>query len=359
MLTNYYKTAVRNIARSRFHAVINIAGLSVGIAFTLLIAAYCWAETRVNHQLRNADRQYYLTSVWKVFNGNPITSVGPLAKALKDNYPSLVANYYRWDGITSAVSYGDKHFREGIQLGDSTLIAMYGFPMVHGDVQSVMNTPYSVVITDDKAIKYFGTTDVVGKNLTIDNFSGGKRDFRITAVIRKPTRNNVTFLNAANDNGVFVNASALPFFGRNMDWNNTGIVSYIELQPGVKPSALEEPVRHLLKMNSIPQIADNLHVVPVLMTDYYLNDMGGTVRKMIFTLSFVALFILGMAIINFVNLSVSRSSSRMKEIGIRKVLGASVIGILTLLSKDFVRLVSLALLIAIPVAAWATHRWLQ
>lgn len=322
MLANYYKTAVRNIARSRFHAVINIVGLSVGIAFTLLIAAYCWSETRVNHQLRNSDRQYYLTSVWKVFNGNPLTSVAPLAKALKDNYPSLVANFYRWDGITSAVSYGDKHFREGIQLGDSTLIAMYGFPILHGDVRSVMNTPFSVVITDEKAIKYFGTTDVVGKNLTIDNFSGGKRDFRITAVIRKPTRNNVTFLNNANDNGVFVNASAVNFFGRDISsWQNTGIVSYVELQPGVKPSALEEPVRHLLKLNSVPQIADNLHVVPVLMTDYYLNDMGGTVRKMIYTLSFVALFILGMAIINFVNLSVSRSSSRMKEIGIRKVLG--------------------------------------
>jgi len=322
MLANYYKTAVRNIARSRFHAVINIVGLSVGISITLLIAAFCWSESRVNHQLKNPDRQYFLTTVSKDPNvGNPITTFGQLAKALKESYPSLVANYYRWDGITSAVSYGDKHFREGIQLGDSTLLSMYGFPLLYGDVQTVMNTPYSVVITDEKAMKYFGKTDVVGNDLTIDNFSGGKRDFRITAVIRKPTRNTVTYLNENNENGVFVNASAMPFFGRNMDWANGGIVSYVELRKGVKPSALEQPIARLLKMNTPPGAAANLRVVPVQLGDYYLDYMNGTVRKMIYTLALVAMFILGMAIINFVNLSVSRSGSRMKEIGIRKVLG--------------------------------------
>src|ERR1700744_1824631 len=106
MLSNYYKTAVRSIARSKFHAVINIAGLSTGIAFTLLIAAYCWSESRVNHAFRHADRQYILTSDWKNSGATGgITTLGPLAKALKENYPSLVANYFRWDGITSAVSY--------------------------------------------------------------------------------------------------------------------------------------------------------------------------------------------------------------------------------------------------------------
>src|SRR5258708_36373184 len=106
MLANYYKTAVRNISRSRFHAIINIVGLSVGIAFTLLIAAFCWSESRVNHQLKNADRQYFLRSVWKdKSQGLDFTTLGGLARALKENYPSLVANYYRWDGITSAVSY--------------------------------------------------------------------------------------------------------------------------------------------------------------------------------------------------------------------------------------------------------------
>jgi len=322
MFANYYKTAVRNIARSKFHAAINIVGLSTGIAFSLLIAAYCWSEKQVNHHLRNADRQYFLLSHWKDPNmGQEITTMGGLAPALKANYPGLVANYYRWDGITSAVSRGDVHFREGIQLGDSTLLQMYGFPLLYGDARTALNNPFSVVITEDKAIKYFGRTDVVGQDLTIDNFSGSSSPFRITAVLKKPVRNSVTDFNDNNNNGVFVPSANLAFFGRNMDWSNSAIVSYVELQKGVRPEALEGPMRHLLAVNTPDNIRENLRVEPVLLTKYYLNANDGTVRKMIYTLSFVALFILGMAIINFINLSVSRSYTRLKEIGVRKVLG--------------------------------------
>jgi len=324
MLANYYKTAVRNIARSRFHAVINIVGLSVGISFTLLIAAFCWSESQVNHRLRNADRQYFLTSSFKgAPAGQPsITTSGQLAKALKDNYPSLVANFYRWDGINSTVSYGDKHFKEGLQVGDSTLLTMYGFQLMNGDAATALNNPFSVVITNEKAIKYFGRTDVVGENLVIDNFSGSRQNFRITGVLRKPSRNSVTWVNDNNDNGVYIPAANLNYFGRNMDWNNTVIVSYIELQKGVKPEALKGPIAQLLKLNTAPIIQQNLTVVPEPLTDYYLTANNGVVRKLLFTLSSVALFILAMAVINFINLSVSRSSSRMKEIGIRKVLGS-------------------------------------
>ena len=324
MLANYYKTAVRNIARSRFHAVINIAGLSVGIAFTLLIAAFCWSESRVNHQLRNADRQYFLMSQFK---GSPagqpsITTVGQLAKALKENYPSLVANFYRWDGINSTISYGDKHFKEGLQVGDSTLLSMYGFTLMHGDAATALNNPFSVVITDEKAIKFFGRTDVVGENLVIDNFNGSRQNFRVTGVLRKPARNSVTWLNDMNDNGVYIPTSNLTYFGRTMSWSDTYIPSYVELQKGVRPEALQAPIAHLLKANSPAIIAQNLTVVPVALTDYYLSANNGMVRKLLFTLSSVALFILAMAVINFINLSVSRSSTRMKEIGIRKVLGS-------------------------------------
>src|SRR5262249_50833494 len=120
---------------------------------------------------------------------------------------------------------------------------------------------------------------------------------------------------------VFVPTSNMPFFNRNMDWTNGSIPSYVELQKGVKPEALVEPIKHLMKVNGSPFVQANLKVAPIALTEYYLNENGGTARKMIFTLSSIALFILGMAIINFVNLSVSRSGTRMKEIGIRKVLG--------------------------------------
>jgi len=323
MLANYYKTAVRSIARSRFHAVINIIGLSIGMVFTLLIAAFCWTETRVNHGLRNAERQFILTSEYKNPGmGFPLTTLGPLARALKENYPHLVANYYRFDGITVVISNGDKHFREGLQVGDSTVLAMYGFALLHGDARTALNEPFTVAITEDKAIKFFGTTDVVGKNLTIDNFSGKRSDFRVTAVLKKPSRNTVTQLTVAFENGIFVPTANLLYFGRNMDWPNSSIASFVELQKGVDPGALKAPIETLVRLNCNPAVVAQQRVLVQPLTSYYLDTNGGAVRKMLYTLSFIAVFILVMAVINFINLSVSRSTSRMKEIGIRKVLGS-------------------------------------
>ncbi len=322
MLNNYIRIAVRKFVRSRFPSVINVIGLSMGIAFTLLVAAYIWSEYQVNQDLRHPDRQFFLSSKWKRTGIGPaFTTLGPLAKALKENYPGLVANYYRWDGITSNVSLGDKHFREGIQIGDSTLLSMYGFMLLHGDVRTAFDNPYSVLITAEKALKYFGKTDVVGQNLTIENFSGSKKDFRISAVLQTPRRNSVTFLNGDNDNQFFIPSTCLTFFGRNMDWTNLSIPSYVELRKGVTVADLQKPLEHLIKMNAPPAFTDNLEIIPLPLLSMYREGFGGVVQKMIYTLSFIAFFIVGMAIINFVNMSVSRSSSRMKEIGVRKVLG--------------------------------------
>src|ERR1700686_470515 len=98
MIKNYFKIAWRNITKNKFYASVNIIGLSTGIAFTLLIGAYVWSELQVNKNLKNADRQYILQSKWKDPNqGLELTTIGPLAKALREQYSDLVANYYRWD----------------------------------------------------------------------------------------------------------------------------------------------------------------------------------------------------------------------------------------------------------------------
>lgn len=320
LIRNYYRTAVRQIARSRFHAGINIIGLSIGMAFTLLIALYGWSEWRVNRQFKDAGRQYILTSDWKDPNmGYVLATLGPLAKSLKENYPTLVADYYRFDGLTVTVSNGDKDFREELQMGDSTLLTMYGMSLLQGDARTALNHPFTAVITDDRAMQIFGTTDVVGKNLTIPNFSGQKQAFRITGVLKRPSRNSVTWL--TSENTIFVPVTNLDYFGRNMDWSNGHIANYVTLQPGVSPDALKGPIEQLIRQNADSRIAANLHVVPVALPSYYLHANGGTVQKMIYTLSFIAVFILGMAMINFINLSISRSALRMKEIGMRKVLG--------------------------------------
>jgi len=323
MLKNYFKIAWRNIIKNRFYALVNIIGLSTGIAFTLLISAYVWGDLQVNHQLKNADHQYILQSKWKDPNmGFELSTLAELPKALKTEYPNLVANYYHWDGITSNISKGDKHFREHIQLGDSTFLNMYGFSLLKGNIKTALNGPFSVVIAEDKAIKYFGKTDVIGQTITIENFSGSKHDFVISGVMKKLSRNSVINLNDYNNNDFFLPLSASRFMGRNDEgWNNTNLVGYLELQPGVTPKDLEKPIHDLLKKNVSAQILQNLTPYLVPLKTYYLSANKGVIKKMLYTLSSIALFILLMAVINFINMCISQSSTRMKEMGIRKVLG--------------------------------------
>ncbi|HVS97622.1 MAG TPA: ABC transporter permease [Puia sp.] len=317
MLVNYYKTAIRSISRSRFHSLLNITGLSIGIAFFLLIGAFAWSEWRVNHDLRHADRQFFLESVWRNPSMGPgITTVAELAPALKTNYPSLVANYFRWDGITCTVSVGDRYFRAFAAVSDSTLFDMYGFRLLAGDPHTALDDPFTVVITAGEAQKVFGRTDVVGRDLLIASFAGTRHPFRITAVMADPPRNSVTGLIPGAVSTVFIPVVSQQFFGRNMGWQNIYIPSYVELQPGVKPEQLAGPIRHLIKVNA-SQFAADLTVKPRPLTEFYLAGA----KPMVLTLLYIAVFILAMAVINFVNLSVGRSAARMKEIGVRKVLG--------------------------------------
>ena len=195
MYKNYLKIAWRNVIKSKFYSALNIVGLSTGILFTLLIGAYVWLELQVNKKLKSADQQYILTTISKDPNvGYELATFGPIAKRLKEDYPDLVSNYYRWDGITSVVSKNDKHFREGLQVGDSTLLKMYGFELLHGDINTALLNPYSLVITEDKAIKYFGKVNAVGETISIQSFSGSKHEFAITGVLKEFSENSVTHL---------------------------------------------------------------------------------------------------------------------------------------------------------------------
>lgn len=323
MLKNYFIIAWRSLWKNKAYSIINIIGLSAGIAFTLLTGAYVWGELQINHDLKDADNQYIIQSKWKVPDmGYEITTIAQLPKALKALYPALVANYYHWDGVGSIVSKGDKHFRESIQIGDSTLFSMYGFPLLYGDAQSALNDPFSAVVTERFAIKYFGKTDVVGQSITIESFKGEKHGFTISGVLKKLRPNSVTSINDDNKNDIFLPAKAADFLGRNMNgWNNNVLVGYLELKKGVRPKDLEQPMRHLLKENAPQQFSDNLTPYLVPLKSYYLDANGGVVKKMLYTISLIALFILLMAIINFVNICIGRSSTRIKEMGIRKVLG--------------------------------------
>lgn len=323
MWRNYLLVAWRNFKKDRIFSSINILGLAAGLGFALIVLSYGWQELRVNQKLRNADRQYIIQSKWKDPNmGLEFTSLAPMAKTLAEQYPHIVSNYYRFDGISSALTVGNKSFREGIQLGDSTLLEMFGFELLYGNKQEAWANPNSVVLTDEKAMKLFGTVDVLGEAISIENFIGERQDFLVTGVMKAPHQNSVTHFNENNENHVFISNSASDFFGRNMDeWTNAIILNYLELKAGVNPKAVLEPMNQLIATHCDERIQANLKPYLVPLQRYYVESNGGPIKQLLRTLGAAALFILIMAVINFVNISISKAHTRMREIGVRKVLG--------------------------------------
>ncbi|MGB8192924.1 MAG: ABC transporter permease, partial [Chitinophagaceae bacterium] len=352
MLRTYITIAFRVLIKNKVFAGINILGLSAGIAFVLLIAAYSWSELQVNSVIKENDRVFLVQSKWKQADmGLDFTTLGPLTKTLKDEYPNLIEDQFHWDGILSIVSKGDKHFRENLQLGDPSLLRMFGLPLLEGDANTALNNLDNIVITENKAIKYFGRTNVIGETLTIQLFSGTKKDFIITGVLKNLPQNSVTQL-VGDQNEIFFSDKALRFFGRDASfeqWNNPYIAGYVKLKKGVRTADLELPVKQVLKKYAPADIQQNLQVFFTPLSKYYLQSNNGLAGRMIYTLSFVALFILLMAIVNFINISIGNSVSRLKEIGVRKVLGGMRKNlVLQFLAESFV-LVFISMLLALGI----------
>jgi len=356
MIKNYFKLAWRNLLKHKGFSFINIIGLSVGIAFVMLIGSFIYSEFTVNGDIKNNDRIFMVQSKWKDPNmGYDFTTLAPLVKALRENYPGMVENYYHHDGITSIVSKGDKKFSEGLQVGDASMLDMFGFPLLFGNAKTALDKPNALALTATMAKKYFGKTDVLGQTLTIQSFSGSKQEFEVTAVLKDPPMNTITnWGNGINkgENQFFLPATSLRFFGRDAGfeaWQNTFIISYVQLKEGVKAADLQKPVRQLMQLNVAPDVQKNLEVYFTPIKDYYLQSNNGMAYRMIYALGFVAIFILLMAVINFVNISVGSSVSRLKEIGVRKVMGSTKQQLIAQFLTESVLIVAFSVMISLII----------
>ncbi len=330
MLKNYIRIAWRQLTRHKMFSALNVFCLAIGISFCLLIGQYILHETSVNSDLKNARQQYFLTSDWKIKNaGYVITTVGPLSKELKNRYPTLVANYYRFNPVSNVVSAGDKHFREDVAIGDTTFVSMYGFPLLYGDPKHAFINNTSAVITEEFALKLFGELNAIGKTITFTNTTGTVQNYKISAVLKTKPYNSVDNLLDPKGYAMYIPFEGNDYYPRGgarggtgeEDWNQANTVSYIELQSGIKPDRLVPVIKEMLKLNSGEFISKNLSVKLKPLDSYYLSSNNGAVEKTLSILSMVALGILLLAVINFVNIMIGTSSYRIKEIGLRKVFG--------------------------------------
>ncbi|MET0636669.1 MAG: ABC transporter permease [Chitinophagaceae bacterium] len=325
MFKNYLKIAWRNLMRRKFYSAINIIGLSLGMAFVFLVGGYVWSELQVNKNFSNVDRIFLLQTGYRGAEGTA-SAPSAFAQALKEAYPHLVSNFYRSYWKNTIVSIGEKYFRDNVQVGDSTLITMFGFTLVEGNAATLFNNPNAVVITADRAFKYFGSTNVLGKTLTLQNNEGNNQDFIVTGVLKDfpaTTINTVQANTTIAGNSIFLSVSGVTQFYKGEDFQKwqTNSSSYVELKEGVDPADLAKPIRQLIESRIPEESKDGLQIGLRPLSAFHLEANNSIVRKIIYTLSFTALFILVMAIVNFVNISIASSISRLKEIGLRKVMG--------------------------------------
>ncbi|MBW8686306.1 ABC transporter permease [Chitinophaga rhizophila] len=353
MISMYITIALRHLAKRKLFSFINIAGLAIGMTFSLLIAVYIWEERQVNADLKNLPQQYYLQSAWKVDNMYmPLITPAPLAKALHDQYPSLIANYYRTFPCSANASYKDRHFRVGMQPGDTTVISAYGLTMLYGDPTNAFRDNNSIVITEETAMKFFGKPDALDEVLTIDTRKDGKKSYTVTGVLKNEVReNSVTTINGFKNDILLPIQSVDYFLGpdADKDWNNVCMASYVQLQPGVAPQQLQAAINNLISVNCNQQLKDNMSIQLIGLDTFYLDTNDGLVRKMIYILAIIAGFVLLMAVINYVNISVGTSMYRLKEIGLRKVFGGKRQQLITQFLAESIVLTGIAAFLSIAL----------
>jgi putative ABC transport system permease protein len=345
MLKNYLKMTLRNLRKHKGYSFINITGLAVGMASTILILLWVQDELSFDRFHRNANRIYRVTDYEKYSNGEEVTfSMNPpaLASALKDEYPEIVEAARIRRLSNAVIQYGDKRFSEdGILFADPSFLKIFSFPLVNGNEENALINPQSVVITEKMALKYFGDEHPVGKIIRVDN----RLNFLITGVMKDlPTNSHLEF-------GFVVSFETIKEFGFPIEgWNSFAHTIYVLLAKRSDYRQVGKKIAGLIKTKQEDAIV-TLSLQPLL--DIHLRSgnmwgIGGTGDiRYVYIFTVIAGFILLLACINFMNLTTARASNRAKEVGLRKVVGADRKDLIKQFFGESILFAFLSLLIAV------------
>lgn len=311
MFRNYIKVALRHIKRRKIYSFINILGLTIGMACFILIGLWVKDELSFDHFHQNKDRIYRVLN--RLQDGNAGFNITyALGPALKAEYPEVEDACRVWAWFGSHVKYEDKIYPEtNMYLSDPSFFKMFSFPFLKGIPETALSDRYSIVITEQTAEKYFGEKDPIGKVLHLVQMN---HDFTVTGVIENiPMNSHLRF--------DFI--GRIEFLGedRLARWEEWSGPNYILLKPEVSPADFEAKIAGIYKKNVDPDVTYFPELQPLTRIHLYELGRPGQVKK-VTMFSVIALFILLMACINFMNLATAQSSRRSLEVGMRKVIGA-------------------------------------
>ncbi|MGB6864687.1 MAG: ABC transporter permease, partial [Candidatus Aminicenantaceae bacterium] len=326
MIKNYLKVAVRNLLKHKGYAFINILGLAVGIAASVLIFLYITNEMSYDKFHENAHRTYRMKADWSNNGDSRIHQLGTpfiLAQTIREKYPQ-VESITQLSGPLGDViiRYKDTAFKEtDVFCAEPSFFDVFSFPLLKGNPEMSLRDPHMMVLTQSLAKKYFGDEDPVGE--TIEMMATGEKEFfKVTGVMEDIPQNSHFGFDA-----LISMKTVYPEPSMGWTWNN--YVTYVTLEEGVTQSLMEEKLVEIDKVHfrggaeHIPWIwtldpITRIHLHSDLVTGNQPNGSMAYVR--LFTI--VAVLILLIAGINFVNLATARSARRAKEVGLRKVVGS-------------------------------------
>lgn len=358
MIKNYITTALRSLLKNKAFTIINVLGLALGLAICLLIIFYVADELSYDRYNANAERICRVNADIK-YGGNTSSyavTPPPLAAALKSNFPEV-------ENSTRLIQASNVQFKKGFEnvpenksvYADNSIFSVFTLPMLVGNPKNALTAPNSIVISERAARKYFNATNVTGRYLTLVN---GNINYKITGVI-KDIREQSHF-----NFDYFLSRSSKELKG-DTNWNSFAFNTYLLLKPGTDQKKFEIKLNALVRQHfglqnyqRLEKGGNYIHLNLTPLTDIHLKSNRqfelGTNNNItyVYIFSAIALFILLIACINFMNLSTARSANRAREVGVRKVLGSSRKGLIAQFIFESLTVTLCATIIA-ALSAWA------
>jgi len=314
MFKNYLTIAIRNIRKHKGYSFINIAGLALGMAASILILLWIQDELSYDRFHKNADNIYWIISehTTNTTYRTPNTPA-PLAAVLREDCPEI-ENVVRMGRTGWSIRYGEngEHtYNERGMIADANFFEMFSFPLLEGDPATVLNDPLSLVITREMALSCFGDENPVGKILILDN----DHAVRVSGVMDDvPTNSSLQF-------HFIIPFEFLRHIGTNLDhWAGFRYRTYIQVNKTTVQQEIAAKIEGILQEN-IPDSKSRLLLHPLKEIRLYDIEGGGAITY-VYVFSAAAVLVLLIACINFMNLSTARSANRSREVGLRKVVGA-------------------------------------
>jgi putative ABC transport system permease protein len=345
MLKNYFKTTFRSLWKNKGYSLLNIGGLAVGITCAALIFLWVEDELTFNHYFSNRnnlykvkDRQTYDGTTF-VFDATP----GPFANGIKAEIPGIKNTARTTWGNQSLFSIGEKNIYEQGNYVDPGFLSMFQLRFIKGDAANAFSALYSIVISETMAYKFFGTTNVIGKTLKVDN----KQDYVISAVIEDLPENVSFKFDWLSSFKIYEDQNTWL-----QNWGNNGVVTYVEAQPNADIQAINKKLYKYIDSKQKGSIA-KISIYPMnrwRMYDSFDNgkEIPGRI-KYVNLFSLIAWIVLIIACINFMNLSTARSEQRAREVGVRKVLGAGKRKLITQFISESISMSLISAVLAIAI----------